>query len=369
MPAADTIGHVSLSVNAGSPPVPSPTVLPAAILTGLPFVAAHRGASGVRPEHTLDAYRTAIRMGADAIEIDVVPTKDGALVARHDPELGRTTDVADHPEFAGRRTLRTVDGKVLDGWFSEDFTLHEIKGLTARERIPNFRPANVVFDDLSGVPTLDEILGLLATESARAGRRIGLLLEVKHASHYDHFDVHLDQLLLAALRRHGVDHPGAGVAVMSFEPTVLRRLARQVSVPLVQIFERADKRPADLARAGAPTTYGDMLTPDWLDQIATYADVIAPHKSLVLPLLPDGTLGARGPVVSEARNRGLETWVWTLRAENHFLPGALRHGDDPVDRGDVRAEAAAYLDAGVTGLISDHPDLVLPAVRAMPRPA
>lgn len=359
---------MSLSVNTGSTPVTSPTVQPATILTGLPFVAAHRGASGVRPEHTLDAYRTAIRMGADAIEVDVVPTRDGALVARHDPELSRTTDVADHPEYAGRRTLRTVDGKVLDGWFSEDFTLHEIKGLTARERIPRFRPANAVFDDLSGVPTLDEILELLSAESARVGRRIGLLLEVKHASHYDHYDLHLDQLLLAALRRHGVDHPRAGVAVMSFEPTVLRRLGRQVSVPLVQIFERAGKRPADLARAGAPTTYGDMQSPDWLDQIATYAAVVAPHKSLVRPLLGDGSLGEPSALVREARARGLESWVWTLRAENHFLPGSLRRGDDPVDRGEVGAEAAAYLSAGVTGLITDHPDLVLPAVRSMPRP-
>lgn len=346
-------------------PIPS---LPPAEYAGRVFVAGHRGASGVRPEHTLDAYRTAIRMGADAIETDLVPTRDGVLVARHDAELSGTTDIRLHRRYACRRTVREVDGARMEGWFVEDFTLAELKGLTARERIPEVRPENAVFDDLAGIATLEEILDLVARESVRAGRRIGLLAELKHASHYDHAGLHVDVGLIDALDRHGLNHPGSGVVVMSFEPTILRRLSRRVSVPLVQIFDRAEVRPADLVRAGAPTRYADMCDPAWLEQIADYADFLAPHKSLVRRWEATGP----GPVTGLVRNAAelqMGCWAWTLRAENRYLPAALRRGDDLHDHGDLAAEAAALLEAGVTGLISDHPDLVLPVARdarAMP---
>jgi len=327
-----------------------------------PAVVAHRGASGYRPEHTLEAYRLAIRLGADDIELDLVCTRDGVLVARHENEIGGTTDVAAHPEFADRRTTKVVDGEERTGWFTEDFTLAELKALTARERFPKLRPASAAYDGSLGVATFNEVLAMVHAESVRAGRTVGVMAELKHAAYYDTIGLPLDRPLLSDLRRHGLDHPRSRVTVMSFETTILRRLAGQTRIPVVQLLESAEKRPADLAALGDPTTYADLATPEGLARIDEYADGVGAHRTLVLPRADDGSLLPPTQLVRDAHRRWLTVHVWTLRHENAFLPAGLRIGDEPGGHGDLAGEARLFLDAGVDGLISDQPDVLL-AVR------
>jgi glycerophosphoryl diester phosphodiesterase len=325
-----------------------------------PAVVAHRGASGYRPEHTLESYRLAVAMGADDIELDVVPTRDGTLVARHDPELGRTTDVATRPEFADRRTTKVVDGESLTGWFVEDFLLEEVRTLTARERLPGLRWGSAAHDSRHRVATLDEILHLVRVESSRRGRTIGVMVELKHATYFESRGLSLEDPLLAALRRHGLDHPRSRVTVMAFEPTVLRRLAGRTRVPLVQLLDRRDGRPADLVAVGDPRTYADLVTPAGLSLIEAYADGVGVHKELVLAPAPDGTVESTS-LVRDAHREWLTVHVWTLRAENRFLSAPFRIGDDPDSCGDLTGEARMLLDLGVDGLITDHPDVVVGA--------
>ncbi len=324
-----------------------------------PAVVAHRGASGHRPEHTLEAYRLAIAMGADDIELDLVPTRDGVLVARHESEISATTDVAEHACFAERRTTKVIDGVEHTGWFTEDFALAELKTVTTRERLPATRPASAAYDGQQGIPTFNEILAMVQAESTRHRRSIGLMVELKHPSHFASIGLPLDGPLLADLRRHDVDHSRSRVAVMSFEPTILRRLAEQLRVPVIQLLEAAEGRPADFVADGDPRTYGDLATPAGLRFIDGYADGIGAHRSLVLPRDPDGSSGAPSTLVRDAHRMWLTVHVWTLRAENRYLPRDLRIGADPDAIGDLAAEARAYLDAGVDGLITDHPDVLL----------
>lgn len=312
-----------------------------------PAVAGHRGASGYRPEHTLDAYRTAIRMGADAIELDVVPTADGVLLARHENELSLTTDVADHPALAHLRTTKTVDGETLTGWFSEDLTLAEVKTLAARERRPGLRPGNTVHDGHEGVPTLNEVLAMVGAESVRRGRAVGVMIELKTPPYFDVLGLALDEPLLADLERHGLDHARSRVTLMSFDDGVLRRLAPRTKVPLLRLLD-----------------VGDAVDAVALDDIETYADGIGVHQDLVLPRTADGHLDAPTRLVRDAHRRWLDVHVWTLRAENHYLPADFRVGTDPAGLGDLGGLADAFLDAGVDGLITDHPDLALRAVAA-----
>lgn len=327
-----------------------------------PAVVAHRGASGYRPEHTLEAYRMAIRMGVDDIELDLVVSADGVLVARHESEIGLTTDVASRPEFADRRTTKTVDGQTREGWFVEDFTLAELKVLTARERYPDLRPEAATHDGSCGIPTFNEVLAMVRAESVRAGRSIGVMAELKHAAYYDGLGLPLDRPLLADLRRHDLDHARSRVTVMSFETTILRRLASQVRVPLLQLLESGEQRPADLVAAGDPRTYADLCTPEGLAFVDGYADGIGAHKALVLPRDPDGALGAGSTLVRDAHRLWLTVHVWTLRAENRWLPADLRVGTSPGGAGDLAGEVRAFLAAGVDGVITDHPDVAL-AVR------
>ncbi|NPD05396.1 glycerophosphodiester phosphodiesterase [Nocardioides sp. zg-1308] len=335
----------------------------AASLVLTPAVVAHRGASGHRPEHTLEAYRTAIRMGVDDIELDLVATRDGVLVARHDLELSATTDVADRPELAHLRRTLTVDGEVQHGWFVQDLTLAQLKTLAARERMPLTRPGNTAYDGAEGVPTLNEVLAMVGAESARRGRTVGVLLELKHATHHDLAGLPLDTPLLRDLARHGLDHPWARVGIMSFETTVLRRLAGRTRLPIIQLVEPSSCRPADLVAAGDPRTYGDLLTPDGLAWIDDYADGIGPHKSMVLPCDAGGAIGAPSTLVRDAHRHGLTVHVWTVRAENRFLPSNLRRGAAPDAPGDMGAEVRALLAAGVDGVITDHPEAALAALR------
>ncbi|MCF6378822.1 glycerophosphodiester phosphodiesterase [Nocardioides KLBMP 9356] len=319
---------------------------PSLVLT--PAVVAHRGASGHRPEHTLDAYRTAIRMGVDDIELDLVATRDGVLVARHDLELSATTDVASRPELSHLRRTRVVDGVEQQGWFVQDLTLAELKTLACRERMPGTRPANTAYDGAEGVPTLTEVLAMVGAESVRRGRQVGLLLELKHAAHHDALGLPLDGALLRVLARHGLDHPWARVALMSFEPGILRRLAGRTRLPVIQLV--------DLPQRG-------MLTPEGLEDVDEYADGIGPHASLVLPRDAGGAIGAPSTVVRDAHRLGLTVHAWTVRGENRFLPSNLRHGDAPDALGDMAGHVRALLAAGVDGVITDHPEDALAVLR------
>jgi glycerophosphoryl diester phosphodiesterase len=311
---------------------------------GRMIVVAHRGASGHRPEHTLDAYRTAVRMGADDIEVDLVITRDGVLVARHDAELARTTDVADHPELAHLRTTRTIDGVETTGWFVEDLTWAQVRTLSARERMPRARPANTAYDGTQGVAAFSEVLTMVRAESVRRGRPVGVMVELKHAARFESVGLPLDAPLLAHLARHGLDHPWARVTLMSFEPRVLRRLAGRTRLPIVQLLE-AHRSGVDLGLVGE------------------YADGIGPHKDLVLPRDLGGAVGQPSALVRDAHRAGLTVHVWTLRAENRFLPANLRVGADPDAHGDMAGEVRALLDAGVDGVITDHPDVARRALR------
>lgn len=343
----------------------APAVPRESSLVVTPAVVAHRGASGHRPEHTLEAYRTAIRMGVDDIELDVVITRDGVLVARHENEISATTDVADHPRFADRRTTKVVDGQAVTGWFTEDFTLVELKQLTTRERLPRLRPANTDYDRCEGVPTLDEVLSLVRSESVRRGTVVGVMVELKHAAYFDAIGLPLDRPLLADLAHHGLDHPRSRVTIMSFETTVLRRLAPEVRLPVVQLVGRRRERPADLVAAGDRRTFGDLMSPDGLALVDEYADGLGVMKGLVLPRDREGRTGRPTTLVRDAHRLWLTVHVWTLRAENAYLPADFRVPGKRRDHGRLAAEAQAHLDAGVDGLITDHPDLVLPVVAAV----
>jgi len=336
------------TTNRGVVVPPQPLRLrPQPSLVVTPAVVAHRGASGLRPEHTIEAYRLGIGQGADDIELDLVSTKDHVLVARHENEISGTTDVAAHPQFADRRTTKVVDGEELTGWFVEDFTIAELKTLAARERLPKVRPGNTEYDGKFGIPTFNEVLAMVAAESVRNGRAIGVMAELKHASYFDSIGLPLDRPLLADLRRHGLDHARSRVTVMAFETTILRRLYGQTKVPVIQLLEEAHKRPVDRP----DLTYADLTTRDGLAFVDDYADGIGAHKGLVLPTDEDGAIGTPSSLVRDAHRRWLTVHVWTLRAEEPFLPTGL----------DLLAEARAFLAAGVDGLITDNPDVVLAA--------
>ncbi len=341
--------HVALAAPHGTSTAPG---------TGAPVVIGHRGAPGYRPEHTLAGYRLAIRMGADYIEPDLVSTKDGVLVARHENDISGTTDVAQHPEFADRRTTKTIDGREVTGWFTEDFTLHELRTLRAVERLPEVRPGNTRYDGRFRVPTFDEILDLARVEGRRRGRPVGVYPETKHPSYFDSLGLSLEEPLVAALRRHGLDRPNAPVFIQSFETRNLRDLNAMVKVPLIQLAD-ASGGPADRADEG--TTYHEMLTPEGLREIAAYADGVGVDKDLVLPRDASGSTGAPSELVDDAHAEDLLVHVWTIRDENRFMATNFRRGADPNAKGDVRAEIAAFLDAGVDGLFADYPDSAVDA--------
>jgi glycerophosphoryl diester phosphodiesterase len=329
-----------------------------------PIVIGHRGASGYRPEHTLAAYELAIAQGADYVEPDLVSTKDGVLVARHENEIGGTTDVADHPEFADRRTTKTIDGQAITGWFTEDFTLAELKTLRATERIPDIRPANATFDGQFEVPTLQEVLDLVAeTNRARKpGDRVGVYPETKHPTYFDSIGLSLEEPLVATLHASGYRRASDLAIIQSFEVSNLRQLDRMTNVRIAQLINGSG-RPFDFTVAGDARTYADMITPAGLRDIAGYADGIGATKQLVIPVRPDGTLGAPTSLVRDAHRRGLDVHIWTMRNENSFVPPALRTSADPAQRGLVEQEWAAYWAAGIDGAFSDNPDTAV-ATRA-----
>lgn len=275
-----------------------------------PAVVGHRGASGYLPEHTLEAYRRAIALGADDIELDLVVTADGVLVARHETELSRTTDVAERPELAHLRTTRVVDGEPVTGWFVEDLTLDQVRLLRARERMVDLRPGSARHDGEHPVPTFDEVLAMVAEESRTRGRAVGVMVELKDAAYFSSIGLPLEEPLLDDLRRHGLDHARSRVSVMSFEPTVLQSLAGRLRVPLVQLVDRLDRRPSDLAAAGDPRTYADLASPSGLALVERYADGVGAHHSLVAR--PRGGQVVPSRLVADAHREWLTVHVWTL---------------------------------------------------------
>jgi glycerophosphoryl diester phosphodiesterase len=331
-----------------------------------PLVIGHRGACGYRPEHTLESYRLAIRLGADSIEPDLVPTRDGVLVARHESEISRTTDVASHPEFAGRRTTKVIDGEQLIGWFTEDFTLAELRTLRATERLPGVRPQNTIFDGRYAIPTLQEILDLAADEGRRLDRPIGVSAETKHPSYFASIGLPLEEPLAGALRRNGLDRRTGPVLVQSFEIGHLRTLSRMTDVRLFALLDSAGA-PQDLAAAGDSRGYADLATPAGLDFLSGFVAGIGADKDLLVPRGPGGALLPATSVVADAHAAGLLVHAWTFRAENEFLPPEFRIGPAPEARGDIISEYELFLDLGVDGVISDHPDTAVAAVNAVGR--
>ncbi len=331
---------------------------PARALSAVPVVAAHRGASGCRPEHTPGAFATAVRQGADAVEVDLVPTADGVLVARHESELSATTDVARRPVLAHLRRTRSVAGREVAGWFAEDLTVAQVRTLRARERHPRLRPASSRHDGRERVATLAEVLAVVGAEAVRRRRPVGVLLELKEPARFAAQGLDPVGPLLADLARHGLDHPGSGVRVMSFDDAVLRRLAGLTRLPLVRLLDRdAGAHELEAHRLGGHRLGGHHLDGHRLDAIAEYAAGIGVHHELVLPRTAHGTLGPATALVREAHRRGLAVQVWTLRAENLHLPREHRRGAAPGALGDHRACVGDFLRAGVDGVITDHPGL------------
>jgi glycerophosphoryl diester phosphodiesterase len=326
-----------------------------------PLVIGHRGASGYRPEHTLASYELAARQGADYIEPDLVITRDGVLVARHEPEISETTDVADHPEFASRRTTKQLDGRAVTGWFTEDFTLAELKTLRAKERIPELRPQNTRYDGLFEVPTLQEVIDLRKRLSKQLGRQIGIYPESKHPTYFRRMGLPLEEPLVRTLRRNGLDRKRAPVFVQSFEVGNLRALDRVLKVPLVQLFGSKGSRPYDFVVSGDERTYADLATPAGLEQVARYAAGAGPSKDYIVPRDADGFSLPPTTFVDDAHAAGLAVHPYTFRAENAFLPAELRSSDDPAEFGDFATELRQFFDLGVDGVFTDHPDLAVAA--------
>ena len=305
------------------------------------LIVSHRGAPGHRPEHTLASYRLGARHGGDFIETDLVATADGALVARHEPEIGGTTDVADRPEFADRRTTRTIDGVEHTGWFAQDFTLAELKTLRAVERIPDVRPDNASYDGEFAIPTLEEIIGLAKEMTAELGRPVGIYPETKSPAYHEAAGLGLEEPLAAALREHGLAGPEPEVPVFlqSFESGSLKKLA-DLEVPLVFLMEDAEP-------------WHRFTTEEGLAEAASFAHAIGPDKNLVVAREEDGSLGAPTGLVEAAHEAGLLVHPYTFRSENRFLPTDLRSDGGEGEYGSFAAEYAAFFSAGVDGVFTD----------------
>jgi glycerophosphoryl diester phosphodiesterase len=331
-----------------------------------PIVIGHRGASGYLPEHTLAAYYVAIQQGADFIEPDLVITKDGVLVARHENEIGGTTDVAQRPEFASRRTTKTIDGVAIAGWFTEDFTLAELKTLRAKERIPATRPANTRFDGMFEVPTFEEVLALVTSvnenrrkladgKERRSVKLLGIYPETKHPTYFQQLGLALEEPLVKLLNRYGYNSPRDPVFIQSFETANLQKLAKMTKLSLVQLLDAAGK-PYDFVVANDPRTYADLAKPAGLQQIAKYAQGIGANKNLIIPRVQN-FLGNPTTLVRDAHELGLIVHGWTFRGENTFLPMEFRSSSDPIALGDLAGEIKKFLEVGMDGFFTDHPDI------------
>ena len=341
----------------------------------VPTLIAHRGASALRPEHTLAAYSQAIEDGAHIIEPDLVSTKDGVLVARHENAIAilnpdgsvreATTDIVDRPEFASRKTTKMIDGTAITGWFTEDLTLAELKTLRARERIPAIRPANVAFNGQFQVPTFQEVIDLAKSKSIEKGRTIGVYPETKHPTYFKSIGLPLEKRLVDMLALNGWNSKDAPVFIQSFEVANLKEIRGLTPARIVQLLSSAG-RPYDFVAAGAAETrsYADLITPAGLKEVASYANGIGPSKDMVIPVV-NGALGTPTALVNNAKAAGLVMHIYTLRPENAFLPTNLKKAPvtDNTVRGDSIAEIQTFLQAGVDGFFTDDSAVGREAIR------
>lgn len=309
-----------------------------------PLIIGHRGASGLRPEHTLAAYELAIDQGADYIEPDIVATKDGVLVARHENEISGTTDVADRPEFADREATKIIDGVEVTGWFTEDFTLAELKTLRAKERLPELRSTE--YDGLYEVPTLQEIIDLAQRKSAEVGRTIGIYPETKHPTYFDSIGLSLEEPLVEILDANGYSDRDDPVFIQSFETANLKQLDELTNVPLIQLLGDSGQ-PYDFTESSDSRTYEDLTTPDELTNIATYADGIGPSKRLIVPVDDQGRLQPPTSLINDAHAAGLLVHAYTFRNEDFFLA--------PDYQGNPELEYEQFFSLGLDGLFTDFP--------------
>src|SRR3569623_1746050 len=319
-----------------------------------PIVIAHRGACGERPDLTLDIYDLAIDEGADFIEPDLVLTRDNVFVARHENDITRTTDVANHHEFAARKTIKTIDGVAHTGWFTEDFTLAELKTLRAKERLPQLRPANAAYDGKFEIPPLAEIIALAKKRSKELGRTIGSYPETKHPSYFASIGLPMERHLVAELKAAGWDSADAPIFIQSFEVNNLKLLHTITKVRLIQLMD-GNGGPADKAIP----SYAAMITPAGLKAVAAYAWGIGTHKDMV-----DKGDGAPTMLIADAHAAGLRVHVWTFRAENFFLPAVLKDGADPRAHGNVAEAIRRQLALGSDGFFTDFPSIGVTARNA-----
>ncbi|GGX91343.1 glycerophosphoryl diester phosphodiesterase [Streptomyces minutiscleroticus] len=322
-----------------------------------PTVIGHRGSSGYRPEHTLGSYQLALDTGAHIVEAgDLVPTKDGHLVCRHEPEIGGTTDVADHPEFADRKTTKSLDGVATTGWFTEDFTLAELKTLRAKERIPGTRPHNTLYDGRWEIPTFEEVLRWQDEQTRERGEQVWIYPELKHPTYFRKLGLPTEERLAKLLRKHGKDGKNSPVIVQSFEPTSIQRMNKLVDNPLAVLLSSANSRPWDFVEAGDPRTVADLVKREGLRWIASFADGIGPTLDLIVPRDSAGRLTEPTTLVADAHRVGLILHPYTMRNENTFLPADFRKGSDPAAYGDAFGAFRAYFETGIDGIFTDNPD-------------
>jgi glycerophosphoryl diester phosphodiesterase len=352
-----------------------------------PIVIGHRGASGYRPEHTLASYQLAINLGADFIEPDLVLTKDGVPIARHEPLFGATavngvpvsvpnefttTNIFDHPEFASRLRTRNLDGNNITGFWADDFTLAEVKTLRARERIPNIRPNNTAYNDQYEIPTLQEVINL-AQANSTPGRTIGIYPETKHPTFFqDNVSnrtnpARFEDTLVSILHSNYGNLDTAPVFIQSFEVSNLQYLHTQTNIHLVQLINTGTARPYDFVVAGDPRTYNDLVTVAGLADINNYATGIGPTRDLLIPR-PGNVLGSPTTLVGDAHAAGLLVHPFTFRAENNFLSNGYRIGTDLTAYGDYVGETLLYLNLGMDGFFTDQADFGVQAVNAIPEP-
>lgn len=376
------LSAVALTACGGSddPVVVAPVaVVAAAVFPPVPTLIAHRGASALRPEHTIAAYTQAIEDGADIIEPDLVATKDGHLVARHENAIAilnadgsireSTTDIATRPEFAALLTTKTIDGTAIRGWFTEDLTLAQLKTLRAVERIPAIRPGNVAFNGQFQVPTLQEVIDLAKSKAIEKGRTIGVYPETKHPTYFKSIGLPLERRLLDVLSANGWNSREAPVFIQSFEVGNLKEMRALTTTRIVQLLSSSG-RPYDFVAAG-PTetrTYADLITPAGLREVATYANGIGPSKDMVIPVV-NGALGTPTALVTNAKAANLLTHIYTLRPENNFLPANLKTAPvtDNTLRGDSVTEIQTFLQAGIDGFFTDDSAVGRTAIRIFVR--
>lgn len=335
------------------------------------LVVGHRGASALRPEHTLASYQKAIDDGADFIEPDLVSTKDGVLVTRHENEIGGTTNVSTLSQFADRKTTKNIDGKDLTGWFTEDFTLSELQQLKARERIPEFRPANTAYNDLYPVPTLEQVIELAEANYKKTGKIIGLYIETKHPTYFKNQKLAMEDTLLKTLAKYKYTREIAPVYLQSFEVQNLKDLKRELDLhktlkhaQIIQLYDAKTSQPADFVESGETKTYADLATAEGLKDVAKYANGVGPSKGYILNFNDKGSVQTTS-FITDAHTAGLKVHPYTFRPENNYLPTPLKCSQDkPAERCPSGAlkEFEAYFKAGVDGVFTDDPALGREAV-------